>query len=173
MKVIETKVYTYEELNEKAKEKAREWYASVSDYPWGDEAIDTIKSFVKAFGGKLKNWSLDWSGGSYSSVDFQLDKNVENLFGVRALKWILNNGIDVSGNYPFTGMCFDENALDSVRAFLKNPTGKTIREIVEEGIQNVIKCAQEDYEYQTYGEGAIETIIANEYTFTENGKRFN
>ena len=37
MTTIETKVYTFDELSDKAKEKARDWYKSgIDDYEWWD-----------------------------------------------------------------------------------------------------------------------------------------
>lgn len=173
MKVIETKVYTFDELNDKAKEKALQWWYEAFDYPQGDEAIQTIKEFVSLFHGKVKDYSIDYQNANRSSVTIQWpDGMIEDMFGLRAYKWIVNNKIPISGDCPLTGVCWDEIALDSVRAFLKNPTGKTIREIVEDGIRNVLKEVEKDFEYQAYGEGAVESILANEYTFTENGKRF-
>lgn len=173
MRVIETKVYTFDELSDKAKEKALQWWYESFEYPWGDEAIETIKAFVALFHGKVKDYSIDYQNANQSTVDIQWpDDCLEDMFGLRAYKWIVNNKIPVSGDCPLTGMCFDKNALDPVRDFLKNPKGKTIREIVEDGIHNVLKCVEDDFEYQAFGEGAIESISANGYTFTENGKRF-
>lgn len=173
MKVIKTKVYTFDELNDKAKEKALQWWYESFGYPWGDEAIETIKKFVALFNGKVKNYSIDYQNASRSSVGIQWpDGMIEDMPGIRAYKWIVNNKIPISGDCPLTGVCFDEHALDSVRDFLKNPKGETIREIVEDGIKNVLKAVEKDFEHQAYGEGAIESILANEYTFTENGERF-
>lgn len=49
-------VYSYDELSDKAKEKAREWYREYGlDYEWWDFCIDDFKEIGKILGFKIKN----------------------------------------------------------------------------------------------------------------------
>lgn len=171
MRVIETKAYKFDELNDKAKERALDWWARTYEVYDGDEIVESIKKFVELFGGRFKDWSLDWYGASRSDWKISLPEEVENLSGVRLYKWIVNNDIPLKGDCPLTGMSWDESLLDEVRKFIKAPKNTTTKDLVDWSIQNLLSAVEKDVEYQTYGDGAIENIIANEYEFTEDGKR--
>lgn len=61
----------------------------VNDLPWGDEIIESLKATFKAAGIRL----LDWEIGAYcySYVRFEMDDEVRDLEGQRALAWLENN----------------------------------------------------------------------------------
>ena len=50
MEIIEITIYKFDELDDKAREKARAWYRDGMEYPWFSEAMDSIRAFVKHFG---------------------------------------------------------------------------------------------------------------------------
>ena len=51
-------IYTFDELTDEAKEKARAWFRGVS-YAWCDESADSIKHFCDCFHIKLKDYEID------------------------------------------------------------------------------------------------------------------
>lgn len=57
MRTEEINIYKYEELSDSAKEKAREWFLSGSEYPWVDETRESLEKFCKTFDITLKDWS--------------------------------------------------------------------------------------------------------------------
>jgi hypothetical protein len=59
MEVIEIEVYTFEELESEAKEKARAWSRDCLEYPWFCESIDSIRAFCKHFGVNLMDWEAE------------------------------------------------------------------------------------------------------------------
>ena len=96
------------------------------------------------------------------------------------------------GTCPFTGVCFDCNALDPLAYFcfgvrwdeeLKKrvpirPTkreddGNTVRSVLRACVDSLLLAAQEDWEYQCSMEAFVETCRANDYTFTESGRMHN
>jgi hypothetical protein len=170
MRTITTKVYTFDELGEEAKKKALEWWAANYEMLDGDKVVNSIKEFVDLFNGKLKDWSFDWSGGQ-SSWKVDLSDEVKGLSGVRLYKWISNNNVPLKGDCPLTGMCLDEALLDEVRKFMKAPREEVItKDLINWAIQNLLLVVENEYQYQAYGEGAVESILANGYEFTEDGE---
>lgn len=74
MKTIETIVYEFDELNDKAKEKAREWYREGNlDYPWYDCTQCDFHEFLALIGfhGVESQFSGFWSQGDGASFDFK------------------------------------------------------------------------------------------------------
>lgn len=93
MKTI--KVYTPAELQEKNPEgfeRALEWYRdSINDVPWMDEIMDSLKAIFKASDLRLRDWSIDGTYPGSSTVQFEMDSDVADLSGLRAMAWLENN----------------------------------------------------------------------------------
>jgi hypothetical protein len=170
MRILETKVYKFAELSEKAKEEAVQKWAEHYEYVWDGELVASIKGFFDLFGVKCKDWEIDYSGGR-SDVRLDIPYDVEELKGDALREWVKDYvGETLFVSCPLTGMGFDEALLDPIRKFVKGTAGEnTLKEIMEDGFYSLSKEVAEDYEYQAYGEGARESLVANEYEFTEKG----
>ena len=59
-------VYTFNELDEKAKDRARNWYYEGLDYPWYCEAEESIKAFCSAFHVRV----LDYAYGPFNCHNY-------------------------------------------------------------------------------------------------------
>lgn len=197
MRTITINIYSFDELSEKAKEKAIEKYRD-NMVLWDDEIIATIKAIADAMECFYDYHSYD--GVSYS-VSFEYHNSDDSLSGLRAWAFIENNfvtpneksktyylhgGIYCDGrknwsrkskiNYtlddcPFTGYCADCCFIEAWREWKKN---FTIKSTVEDFIDLVAKKLSEEWttdnEYQLSDDGIIETIEANDYEFLEDGK---
>jgi len=86
MKTIRTKVYQFNELTEKAKEVAINWYRNSNDdgYLYSDEIIESVKAVCELF--NLKT-GREWSNIRTSHID----DNIMELKGIRLYKYIVNN----------------------------------------------------------------------------------
>jgi hypothetical protein len=73
MKTIKVKVYQYNELDENAKKKARNWYSEGIDFVWYDFLEEDFHEFLKKIG--FKNVDSHFSGfnsqGDGASFDFK------------------------------------------------------------------------------------------------------
>ena len=87
--------------------------------------------------------------------------------------WLNNHRAlpDLSGNFPFTGYCFDETLLDGIRKFLNRPWNCTYEELMQDCIDDFCKDYANDVDYQYSDEAVDESIAANEYEFLEDGSR--
>jgi hypothetical protein len=74
---------------------------------------------------------------------------------------------------PFTGMAFDYDILDPIYIFLKHPTGTTFEDLLAECLDSLCKSVEGEYIGRNKDEEIIESIIANEYWFTQDGKIYH
>lgn len=96
MRVIEKTIYTFDELDDSAKNRAREWYRRGLDYPWFREAMDSLRAFCDEFGVEI----LDYSLGDYRGF---VKTNAQNA-NFRGLKLSQFDREKMP-----TGMCFDSS----------------------------------------------------------------
>jgi hypothetical protein len=92
MRTIRTKVYTFNELNETAKERAIENYRnSNTDFFWADENRQSMEKFAEIFPIKVTDWSY---GGRGEGVYFRFETDhseIEELSGQRLANYLWNN----------------------------------------------------------------------------------
>jgi len=183
MKTVEVSVYQFSELSESAKEKAISDFRVFDEYSWSQEVLQSVEDGLEHFGASLSDYSIDWNNINCSSWKISFPEQGE-LSGVRLWKYLQNNHLTywnkyqkktdelLSGNCPFTGVCFDEDFLDNIRKFIKRPDSSTFEDLLEESVWNCFNAGCKDYEYQQSDEAITEMIEANDYEFTEDGERF-
>ncbi len=158
MQVIETVVYTFDELNDTAKERARDWWRSVEEFPWFDEYQASLVAFCDKFRVRINE--------SYLSADYRAtvvtDAKSHHFRGLKLKQ--------VSRNEMLTGFCADSSLMFEFYDQFKR-TGDA-KYAFEQAIEQFLIDLRNDIE-STYEDDYIdEMLIANQYTFTEDGKRF-
>jgi hypothetical protein len=174
-------IFKYEELNDEAKEKARQWFSNGQEYHWCDEAINSLEAILELFRARINDYSLSPYSHSYIDIEFFCD-DIENLKGIRAYKWIKNNIEGCKGQYgdilkewyncPLTGYCGDYDALEPIHKFMTAPSDITINELLQQSAEAIKEHIIKDMEYQDSQESIEENIIINDYEFTETGDRY-
>ena len=157
MRTIETKVYTFTELSDEAKEKAREWARGLDLYGWSDESLDSIKSFCRHFGINL----VDWSIGPWSPIDYRTDADNSSFRGVK-LSSIKRD------NMP-TGYCLDCDLWTTFYDEFKR-TGAALCAF-NSALDAGFKAWRDDWESAYADEQVDDMLTANDYEFTEEGER--
>jgi hypothetical protein len=155
MRVIEKTVFTFDELNDKAKETARDWYRENMDFGGDDESKQSIDAFCGHFSTKLINWSI----GAHSPYSFDIDAP-HSLFRGLKLK-------DVNRDAMPTGYCLDCTLWFTFYDEFKR-TGNAYAAFVE-AIDQAFRDWRNDLEAQLEDEAVDENILRNEYEFTEDG----
>jgi hypothetical protein len=93
MKTIE--LYTPQELKEanpKGFEKAHQNYNyEDTEIPWQSEIVDSLKAIIKESGLALRDWSISGDCPSQSWLKVDMESDVANISGQRALAWLENN----------------------------------------------------------------------------------
>jgi hypothetical protein len=86
--------------------------------------------------------------------------------------WVtLRSNFETESSCPFTGVCYDDDLLHPLKEFIKQPDGRTFEDLMSEAGESLRKSLDNEYEYANSDAGIIEIIEANEYEFTEDGKR--
>lgn len=182
--------YAYGDLEPESQERARDAYREASagwGYAWCEEWNDSLAEWCEALS---IAWSdVSWGVTAYgqtwgglrepSSVVSRLQglcngsSDSEELTGVRLWKWFHNQtdwpGL-VAGCCPLTGYCGDEPLLDPIREFLAKPAPYvTLSDILDDCLSRWAFAFRDDLEFQDSDEYVVESIEANDYTFTIDG----
>ena len=198
---IKTDVYTFDLLSDGAKEKARDWYrqASAGDDFGADCVIEDAKAILKHAGWDISK--VNYSGfssqgdgacfeGAWSAkgvnvaamkeaapLDTELHRIAEDLAKVAAALPLSSGGVKQSGHYYHeycTRFEFEasEEKEDAETNLAINSAEDDFIEASRDAMRWIYRQLEKDWEFQNSDETAGENILANEYTFTEAGKRF-
>jgi hypothetical protein len=195
MRTIETQIYTFAELSDKAKEKAISDYYNRSGFHWMDESCKSLLDGVRMFA-DLKNWSIDPECPAHSSIDFKIHESeeIQTLTGLRLRTWLINNvafyvpKIYRKGNAKrksrlfselnmYTGYCMDLDFWKPFLDFISGPKlypgfySTNLEDLLNDSIYNCLNAIQDDVEGQQTEDYFSDFCEANGYEFTEDGKR--
>lgn len=165
MREVKTKVYLYAELSEKAKDKAREWWLSVDDGSW---AWDSTAEDAQQIGLKI------------TSLDPRHTNEGEFITSARdTVRLILENHGPECETYKTAERY--KKAFDDLQKFLDaddydsfhEQSENTEHEFLHELLEDYRVMLEKEQEYQQSEEYIAETMEANAYEFTKDGKRFH
>jgi hypothetical protein len=165
MKTKTISIYTINELDERAQEKAHHDYLSSGfDYAWLNEGMDSIKAFCADFRVDL----VDWSIGTYRRGDsyIKTDATQETFRGVRPSDI---RRLDAIGtNWP-TGYCLDA----TLYAAFHNYASKhgDVKGAFDHAIDEGLRYLLNDMEYQESMEYFIELAEINEWEYLADGSQ--
>ena len=192
MRTQAIQVYQFNELDEDIKEKVLNTFRAWDNYGWHDSNNDTLKAFEKVFPVTVKDYDYTY----HNDINFRVyvDEDIEDLRGVRLMKFIINNFGDslfkkaylrtIKGKARYskikidtccvlTGYCIDDDILEPVYNFLKKPDkNQSLGDIINDCLWSFIHACNRDYEYSNSDEALTEFIEANEYEFTIDGEIF-
>jgi hypothetical protein len=158
MRVIEKQIYTYAELDDSAKARAREWFSS-GGYTWIDEGIDSIKAFCNHYNVRLQDYSL--SPYAYSYIETDADN--QHFRGVTLKK------VESEKDLMPTGYCVDADLFITMYESMRDNGGNALqafKDAIEAGKKSLIA----DMEYQDSEEHIAEMMEVNGYEFDEEGE---
>jgi len=155
-RTIETTVYTIESHPdpERVFDRIRDNWHGLGDFCL-QEMVESLEAFSDHIGA-----TLDYS------ISIVPDRGEFVRFDCHhALSDVLQS-LDLSGNCPFTGMCYDETILD---AFRDCNSDDSLSDVLRDVEYRVLKCLHNEGEYIYSDEGLRELCEAHEYEFTDNG----
>lgn len=175
-KKITIEAYTFDELDDDAKERAREWYRSVDDFPELSENMDEYleeeleERHIKVVGDKPKLWyslgHVQRDGVSFEGT-FQHDgyqfKVTRSGQGVHmyTMDFELQGHVDEDG-LGDDGPGESRDDEDIVGAF---------RDLCHEVCDRLQEMGYEDISAEDSDETVDERLTVNEYLFTKEGRR--
>lgn len=158
MHTVEIQVFTFSELSDAAKQRARDWWRSCDPYPWSDENRDSIEKFCDRYGARLKDWTV----GPYAPIDYRLEMPPGMLRGVKLR--------DINRDAMPTGYHLDCALYRTFHDEWKR-TGDP-RAAFDAAIHAAFHAWREDWEYSLSDEAVDESLEINEYIFTADGRIF-
>jgi hypothetical protein len=172
--------YKFDELDPKVQAKVIERWRYNDTFFWADEWRDSLKAFADHAPLTIRDWNVGYPG---TYVDFIIHEDdnygdgLGTMSGVRAWKWLMNNGWgdlanpkDTRKSCPFTGYCGDETLLDAIRTALANPaTITSLRDVFAECLSDWAEGFEQDYDHWHSEECIREEIEANGYEFYDDG----
>lgn len=201
MREVTEKVYTIDELSEKAREKAYYKWLEFNDYAWSSDNEKTLKEFANTFDITIANWEYDTCR---HHVRFSVNNDfLEEMQGQRLATYIHNNfydniikgkyystkGIYVDGKYNYvhryskiiiekyncslTGYYIDNEILAPVFEFLEKPNKHTTFEsLMEECLDRWGETCVSDFESCTSMEYFIEQSKDNKWEYYIDGRQY-
>lgn len=165
--------YQFSELSEDAKQVAIDNFRERGEFFWADEWLQSAQEFCLI--APVHIIRADICAGH---VDVAWRGECEGeLNGVRAWKWLLNNGWfdlarkNVLGDCTLTGFCGDCDLFDPIAKYEKTPVKiPDLRQVFYECLQSWVYAACRDYEWQQSDEYIAEHMEANEWEFLECGE---
>lgn len=169
--------YQFDELTDKAKDRAIQSHFDAVGWSWNSEAIASLKALAEHFGGRLTDWQVDFFGNSYSSASFAMPENEygngAEWHNELAGKLLMLGSYDPEtlkghGDCKLTGVCFDESAIDGFRkAFHQGETD--LESLMQSAFCSwLADCLADCADLLCYKQFS-ETCEANGYEFDENG----
>lgn len=160
MRKIELELFQYDELNDAAKAVARDWWLSgVGLNNWWQQTYeDAEQAGLKITGFDLGRDSIT---GHF----------VESAQSVAA--YIVSNHGETCATYT-TAKDFGQRLAGLVDFEDRDTTAfeETSAAFLKALLQDYLKLLRDEWEYQHSEPCVVENIMANEYEFTANGKRF-
>ena len=186
-------VYSFNELSDEAKQTALNgWRESnyQNGYAWENDNRESLKAFCDLF-----NVTLD----RYNNPRVHATDEILALSGVRLMAYLWNNygnalykpkyiynikqGVhagmksryskcQVENSCVLTGYCMDDDILQPVYEAMHKPYAGDFQDLISECIQAYETAVEQDHDYQDSLEYCAESCEANEYEFTEDGKRY-
>jgi len=175
MRTIETILYTFDELDDTAKENARanfrnSGYLDDTDQWNWKEASESREAFLDEFRAEFRQGSC---GSECVRIPIHSWSNpIGDLEYVRLWKYLNANHaecISKIGHCQFTGVTWDECLLDGIAEFMKKPYRTDFESLLYSCCEDLRIAVERDIEYQNSDEAIDESIRANKYEFTKNG----
>jgi hypothetical protein len=171
MKVLSVTVYEFDELSDEAKKKAREWWREGAlNHDWWEGVYDDAITV----GLKIKSFDLDRNRHAKGEFIHSAPKVAE---------LILKDHGDTCETYK-TASAFLKERDEAIDTAIKDENGEIqderaldqkLDDIESDFLKSILEdysiILQKEYEYQLSDEVGDETIMANGYTFTEDGER--
>jgi len=180
---IVRELYQFEELDDKAKEKAREWYRRCTDDEtfWSEQCTDDCEEQLKYLGFSIDHiyWTGFWSQGdgacfagtwSAANVIVNAASDVEELGKTHAkLIAIARACPEASATVKQKGHYYHENCTEfSCDEFTDEDS---FIDLAKDCMRWCYRQLEKAYEWQNANEQVDENIVANGYEFTKEGER--
>ena len=174
MRIETIEIYTFNELSEQTKAKVRDNFRNGGDlWAWGEDYWQSAREFSR-----ISPIDIREADYTYARVEARWtgEDSIAELSGLRAWKWLLNNGWfawaekNAQGDCTMTGFNGDCPFADAFIEYKNNPLKTpSVLQVFREAAQSWVYEAQRDMEHAYTNEAIDDLIECNEYEFYSNG----
>lgn len=176
----ETFDFIYNEAFETVKKFAEIFSIKIRDFDFQETyrsryTFEMLDNVLELSGQRLatyiwNNFKTDLFKGKYYSLWSKTEKSYQYYKeGYPVLK-SRHSRILLDNCCVLTGVCYDDDMLQPIYDFLNKPTDIDFKELLEDCISEVCKSVMDEVEGSSKDDAIAETIEANEYEFTKDGK---
>lgn len=170
---IPVTVFKFSELSDKAKQRAKDDYAANNGYHLADEAAKSLEKLAEHFGGEVRNYGIDWFGGTPSSAEFDMPDDMEPDEVKRRLDELGSYNPETlkgNGDCKLTGWATDEDAIDGFREAWHEGE-RDLEALMQAAFEALVENGQADCEAEYTDENFGQFADENDFEYYENGKR--
>lgn len=174
MRDVTLKVYRFAELNQRAKNRAKQDYQAVHGYMHADEMMLSIQALAKHFGGTMCDWSIDWFNTLYSHATFKMPCDWDHNEIAERLDELGEYNPETlkgTGECKLTGYCGDEYAIDGFRKSFFDGEDD-IDSLMEAAFRSWLEAGQSDCDAGYEDDEFAQHCDANDMEFYEDGEAF-
>jgi hypothetical protein len=172
MKIIETKVYSFDELSPEAQEKALNKLCDLNvNYDWWEFEYED----AERIGLKITGFDLD--RGDYCNGEFIHDacytaNKIKEEHGEECETYKTADNFLRERDELVDTAEKDENGDFADESDLDDKLDESEEDFLKSILEDYLSILKKEYEYRTSKEAVIETIQSNDYAFTEDGELF-
>lgn len=182
MRVIETEVFTFDELEPAAQERAREWYRGVGlDWDWHADTVSNLQDAAEILG--FQNAKVYFSGfgsqGDGASLSATFYAPARPVRAMRAFAYTCPDLVSLAFGAAalVCSMTADERdqgwtVRNSYRGHFTSADHDGVEELARDFAHYCYRTLEDEWDYLNSDEQVDEAIRCNEYTFTADGRRF-
>lgn len=172
MRTIRVKLYKFNELNERAQQKAIEYLSDINvDFEWWDfiyEDAERIGLIIEGFDLDRRTISANLSFSLTDSCTKILGEHGETCDTYKLATEYMQKWADLVKKFS-DGIHVDRVSEENETEF-DNEADQLESEFLHDLKEEYILMLVKEYEYKTSKEAIIESIKANEYEFTQDGR---
>jgi hypothetical protein len=158
VRTVQISIYNYNELSDKAKERARDWYRCIrTEYAWMDESQESITTYCKLLGAEVDIQAISPDRANYS-----VTLEEQALAHIAATH-------DLPHDYMPTGYVLDCDLWGTFHDKLRETNDPVVA--FHEGLKAGFLAWRHDLQYQDSDEYIADGLTVNEYEFDETGER--
>lgn len=167
MRVIEIKAYTFDELSDDAKKRAISKLSNINvDYDWWESTYEDAAQI----GLKIKGFGLTHAIGEFTLSAAEVMANIFANHGEGCETYKTAKAFEAEWQPLFDDYMDDlSDKYESQEA--EDDLSDMEANFLDSLLEDYAITLQKEYEYLQGEEAIIETIVANEYEFTEEGKQ--
>lgn len=170
--VKETKVYPFKELTDEAQQKAIEQLADINvDHNWWDVVYEDATNV----GIKITAFDCDYEKSCEGELTLDAEEvaiNIVNEHGDNCSTYETATGFMAAIRELRNDFMLSDDDLDEEDFIESDDYEDLVSGFEDDILEDYRIILQKEYEYLTSEEAIVETIEANEYEFTEDGKLY-